>query len=320
MLGHRTILAAVMAAGILQLSALCAADDNALATNPSSGAGDFSELVKQLDSAQFAERQSATEQLSKAGRDAIPALIKAAGSKSREVATRAVRILGQHFENVEPLKEVAKAALEKIAAGSNPVAARLAGGTLDPPKPPPVAPRLQVIRGGQIQIQIRAVAGNGRRIQTRIVNGVKHIEAEENGRKVKIVDDPNNGIKIEITEKKDGKETTKRFEAKDANDLKKQSPEAHKVYEQYTKQGIQVRGLQLQPGRVLQIRPAQIRRLAIPRIAEVIKQAGTELAEAIERIEKALENDGDADAIKKALEQLEQVKKRLDDVRAKLGG
>jgi hypothetical protein len=315
MLGHRTILAAVMAAGILQLSTLWAADENA------TPAVDFSELVKQLDSALYAERQAATEELSKAGRDAIPALIKAAGSKRREVATRAVRILGQHFENVEPLKEEAKAALEKIAAGKNPVAARLARKTLDPPKPPPVAPgRLQVLGGGQIQIQIRAVAGNGRRVQTRIVNGVKQIEAEEKGRRVKIVDDPNNGIKIEITEKKDGKETTKRFEAKDANDLKKQSPEAHKVYEQYTKQGIQVRGLQLQPGRVLQIRPAQIRRLAIPRIAEVIEQAGTELAEAIERIEKALENDRDTDTLKKALEQLEQVKKRLDDAKENLGG
>src|SRR2546426_468022 len=83
---------------------------------------------------------------------------------------------------------------------------------------------------GQIQIQVQAggVAGPGgfKRMHMKNVNGVKEIEVDDNGKKVKIVDDPNNGIKVEVTEKnKEGKEETKKYEAKNADELKKNHPE-----------------------------------------------------------------------------------------------
>jgi hypothetical protein len=58
------------------------------------------------------------------------------------------------------------------------------------------------------------------------VNGVKDIEAEEVGRKVKIHDDPDEGIEMSVTEKKDVKEVTKVYKAKNAEELKEKHPEA----------------------------------------------------------------------------------------------
>ena len=330
MIAHRIVFVASLAAVAFGALRSQGAEENAAPSliKPTAVAGEFTDLVKQLDADQFADRQAASSELAKAGADAIPALIEASGSKSRETATRAVKILKQHFESdVEALKQAAKAALEKVAAGDNPVAVRQAKEALDPPKPAPAVPGGIQVFGGPIQIQIQA-GGNGRNVRTRIINGVKEIEAEENGRKVKITEDPNNGIKIEIVEKKGGKETTKKVEAKDADDLKKKDPEAHKIYEEYSKRGgaIQIRGIQLQPGRALPIQPGQIRRLALPRIAgarkaaEGIEKAGEQIDEAIEKIKQAIENNNDADEIKQALEQLEQVKKQLEEAKEKLGG
>jgi hypothetical protein len=97
---------------------------------------------------------------------------------------------------------------------------------LDPPKPPaqlqgiPIAPQ-------QIQIQVNAVAGNQvRRIQ--IKNGVKRTDITDGDRKIKIVEGPV-AIQIEVTEKKNGKAITRKFQAKNADDLKKNHPEGHKL-------------------------------------------------------------------------------------------
>lgn len=285
---------------------------------------DFDALIKQLDADQFADRQQASEKLAEAGLKAIEALQKAADSDSREASGRAVEILKRHFESeADALKAAAKAALEKIAQSDRPLASRLAKAALAP-KPEGQAPGVIQLVPGQIQIQVQAIAGNGRNVRTKITNGVKEIEAEENGQKVKIVDDPQNGIKLEITETKDGKETTRKVEAKNAEELKKQDPEAHKVYEKYSGQGgIRIQGIQIQPG-VLPMRAAQLRpfrRLGDMREAqEQLDKAGKELEGAVEQLQKAIENDRNPEELKKALERLEQVKKDVAAVKEKLGG
>lgn len=99
-------------------------------------------------------------------------------------------------------------------------------------------PAIQV-RAGAIRLPLNRnaipVLPNAKKVSVKEVNGVKEIEAEEDGRKVKINDDPNKGIKVEITESKDGKETTKKYEAKSADELKKMHPDAHELYEKYNK-------------------------------------------------------------------------------------
>ncbi|MEQ8789411.1 MAG: hypothetical protein RIC55_24165 [Pirellulaceae bacterium] len=293
-------------------------------------ATDFDSLVKQLDAEQFTDRQDASQKLIEAGADAVEVLRKAAAGDSREARTRAVEILKQHFEgDSEALKQAARAALQKLADGDQPLAARLAKQILEPkPAQPNGAPGVFQIGPAQIQIQVQGVANGRRNVRTKITNGVKEIEAEEDGRKVKIVDDPNNGIKMEITEKKDGKETTRKIEAKDADELKKKDAEAHKIFEEYSKGAarIQVQGIQLQPGRAipLQLRPGAIRpfrRLNDVRgAAEQIEKASKQLDEAVEQLKKAIEDGAQADELKKSVERLEQVKKEVDEVKEKLGG
>lgn len=294
-------------------------------------AADFDALVKQLDADQFSDRQIASEKLLEAGADAIEVLRKAAAGDSREARTRALEILRKHFEgDIDSLQTAAQEALKKLAEGDQPAAARLAKQILEP-KPAGQAPGQGGLQIGpaQIQIQVQAVGGRNGNVRTRIVNGVKQIDAEENGRKVKIVDDPQNGIKMEITEKKNGKETTRKIEAKDADDLKKKDAEAHKIYEKYSKNagGIQINGIQLQPGRAI---PLQLRRAAIRPLqrinkirdaTEQIDKAAKDLDEAVEQLKKAIENDqARLDEVKRALERLEQVKKQVQEAKEKLGG
>jgi hypothetical protein len=64
-------------------------------------------------------------------------------------------------------------------------------------------------------------------------SGTRQTQNEEYGQKVKITDDPQKGIKIEQTVHKGGSDETKSFEAKDAEELQKKSPEGYKLYQKY---------------------------------------------------------------------------------------
>jgi hypothetical protein len=75
---------------------------------------------------------------------------------------------------------------------------------------------------------------SSQQLQIRNVNGVKDIEFTGNGRKITIHDDPQQGIKIEITDSQDGKPVTRTFQAKNAEELQKKSPEAHKLYKKHS--------------------------------------------------------------------------------------
>ncbi|MCO6456302.1 MAG: hypothetical protein J5I93_13470 [Pirellulaceae bacterium] len=298
------------------------------ATQP---AADVDQLIRQLDANRFAERQTASNQLSRLGAAAIPALEAAAQGASREVTTRAIDILKRHFEGgAADAKDAARQALERIQKGDNAVASRLAEQALnpEPEQPPPMpVPGIGGIAPAQIQIRMQAIGGaNGQRIQVQNVNGVKTIEVQENGRKIKIEEDPNKGIQVEVTEKKDGKETTQKYAAKSAEELKKQHPEAHKIYDKYSQQqgGIQIQAIQL--GAVpIQLAPRALR--GLPRagqdmkdVAERLEKVQKQLQEAAERI-KAISDktdSADSDALRKSLEQLQDAAKQLEETRQKI--
>jgi hypothetical protein len=84
------------------------------------------------------------------------------------------------------------------------------------------------VPGGNLVIN-----GNARSVSISTSNGTKTIRVEEGGRKIQIVKNPNESINVKITEKKDGKEVTKKYEAKNLDELKKKSPDAYQVYEDY---------------------------------------------------------------------------------------
>jgi hypothetical protein len=207
-------------------------------------ADEAADLVKKLDAETFREREDAAERLQSLGKEAIPALIEGVNAGNLETAIRAIDILKNLMEAEDKdTSGQAKSALEKLAESDNAAMAKRAKNALAP-KPEPVVPGIQ----NRIQIggfaPLPVIAGNGvRRISTKIVNGVKTVEADEGDRKITINEDPNKGIAVEITETKNGKETTEKFEAKTEEDLKKNHPKAHAEYAKYVKgngAGIQI--------------------------------------------------------------------------------
>ena len=280
----------------------------------------FDQLVKQLNSEKFSDRNAASDTLRDRGPAAFPTLVEAAKSDVREVSTRAIEILKYHFKNGDAnTQDSAKAALESLVVAELGAASRRAKAALKPDEEPKLANpgfpgRIQIAPGGGVQIQMQMQAGNNRRVQVRVVNGVKDIEAEEDGRKVKIHED-GNGIKLEVTEKKDGKETTKKYEAKSADDLKKQHPEAHQIYEKYSKgQGrIQFGGAAL-PQIQVPVIPVQPRNPA-----QQFEKSKQRLDDLIERTKKRIENnDGDPALHRRMIEQLEEHKSRLDEIQKRV--
>ena len=163
----------------------------------------------------------------------------------------------------------------------------------------------------------------------RNVNGIKDIEVTEKDRKVKIHVDPNQGIKVEIMETKEGKPVTRAFKAKNADELKKKSPEAHKLYEKYAKGGagnIQLGNIQIQ-GNVFP--PNQIPKFNVPgfpqqipgnmprRVADI--QLG-QMERMIQSIQKQLQAGGEnAAPAKETLEHLKRALEEIKKAREKLG-
>ena len=222
---------------------------------------ELQKLIQQLDADDFADRASASEQLAKLGKEALPALEEGVRSDSPEVATRSFDLLQQMLEKGnEESQAAAKALLDKLAQGGDRVAGQ-AKKMLEP-KPVPMDPndptgRIRILGGG-VRIAapriIRAaplappgivegaVVRRAFSVSTTVGgDGVKTITVDEDGKKVKIVEDPKKGIEGEYAETKDGKEAIVKFAAKDADELKTKHPEAFKLYERFAKGGGAVR-------------------------------------------------------------------------------
>jgi len=220
-------------------------DDKApAATQPQAPAtdADIAKAVEQLDAERFADRQAAGAKLEAAGKAAIGALEKAALGDSLEATTRAVDLLQKLGKSSDDAaRQAALAALERLAKSDRPAGNRAqeALNALQPARAPAlVAPggirgNLRIM-GGTVQIQGVQIGGGVSKISISNVNGVKRIEAEDNGRKVTIDEDPQNGIKMEVATRKDGKDVTEKYQARNADELKEKFPEAHKLYKQYS--------------------------------------------------------------------------------------
>ncbi len=280
-------------------------------------AGDIAEWIQDLDADRFSDRQAASDKLAAAGERAIGALVEAAKTGSPETAARAVNILAEHLKQADPsTKAAAKAALEQLAESNNAVAARRAKAALEEAATPPANADnvfgqganpfgipLQV-RGGQIQIQVQANNGaQVRRVAVAQANGAKEINAEENGRKVKIKDDPQNGVEVEVTETKDGKTTTQKYQAKNVEELKKNHPDAYKLYSQYSGQ-VQVQ--------------AQAAGNAARRGVESRIDALQRIIESYERTLPPLENELGKEKLKQVQQHFDNMKKELAEAKKKL--
>ena len=304
---------------------------------PAEDTADYEQLIRQLDSSKFSERRAATQELRDAGKAAFETLRRAADSDSAEVTSRSIEILKHHLDNSDAsTKQAAKAALEALAESKNEMAARLAYRALNPKKEEePVEQPAGGIGFGpvQIQMQIRAAKNNRQKMQIRVQNGIKSVEIEEGDRKIKIHEDAN-GIKVEVTEKIDGKEETKKYEAKDAAELQRKHPKAFKEYSKlkHVGGGIQIQGggIQIQ-GNILPIPQlrGRIQRVPAPNNApngvQPLQQPLKHIDQQIEKY-KAKIADGDANAehfrrmvenLEKHRQQLEQAIRRIEESRKK---
>ena len=284
--------------------------------------------IQQLDANEFAARSEASRNLQQMGPVACPALAEAAVGESRERRMRALEILGQHFQDGDAAtKEAAKEALDKIASSDHEASARRAKELLEPkPEQPNVI--LPNIAPAQMQIRINAIAQAGGGVQRiQVNNGVRQMETEDGQRKVKITDDPNKGIEVEITQKKDGKENTEKFQAKNAEELAKKDPEVHKLYQKMQNMG----GVQIQafpggvlpgilPGIPIQGRipvqaPGEVRR----RSAVQLMQASRRMLEtSIQQLEQSKGEGEEAKKIEESVQRLKAVLKQLEEEEGKL--
>lgn len=247
---------------VLLFAANLAADDAVKSSNAQAKdavSPELRELIRQLDADDFRDRTAASEALAKLGKEALPGLEEGVRSDSPEAATRSFELLQQLFEQGSAAdKAAARSSLGKIAQGSDRVATQ--AKKLLEPKPNPAGPNaaiaggLRLLPGGAMRIRgfgrimpaIPAAPGvvvaDAKSISINIgPDGIKTIDVDDNGKKFKLVESAEKGIEVEMTETKDGKETTERFAAKDADELKEKHPEAHKLYEKYTQGGDELR-------------------------------------------------------------------------------
>jgi hypothetical protein len=254
---------------------------------------DVKRLITQLDAPDFAERQEASRKLSEVGKSVFAELEKSAETGTREVATRAIEILRQHFAGGDDeTRQSAKAALERLARSGNASAAQRAASALNPQPSatiaqqavgginPAMIPLIQQ-RGIQIQVGGGLMPNVVQRTSIRNNNGIKEIEVQKGDKLTKVKDVAAGGIQVEIIEKINGQETTRKIDAKDLDDLKKKDADAAQIYERYS--GI---GARAQAGAVPGT-PA-----AAPVIPpDVLKRQIQSIDKVIERYKAQLPND-----------------------------
>jgi len=186
------------------------------ATTQPAGA-DARRLIAQLGDDDFHVRDQASQSLRKIGKDALPLLADAKNSPDPEIRRRAEMIGKQIDEDLNPKPKLANVAPGQ-AGGLGGAFARPFGGV-----------------HGNMQFRVNAMGGNSRTTMSvrSDANGtVKDMTAVENGRTVVIHED-RAGIKMTVTRKKDGKDNSEEYKARDADTLKKEHPDVYPLYEKY---------------------------------------------------------------------------------------
>ncbi|HEV2969710.1 MAG TPA: hypothetical protein VGY55_06950 [Pirellulales bacterium] len=339
------VIASIAAFGALSLTR---ADDapptekkDAAKSQPSRA--EIGQWIKDLDSDTFATRQTAAEMLYQTGKPAIEPVAEASVGRSLEVTMQAINILHRLSQSADKeTHDAAKDVLERLAKSESAAAAPAKQALAPPPAANPPMANPAVVRGfggfgggfgGNIQIMPGgAIPAGGMqvfRIQANGANAHRVSDVNENGKRTHIEEDQN-GIEVKVTEKVNGQEKTDTFKAKDADELKKKFPEAHKLYEKYMNgPGIQIQAqaIPIQIGGLFPpgalppgfAPPAAQNTEAQRQAARAIAEAQKRIAEATEKLRKNTGSAPNAGELKRAADQLDEARKRLDEARDKLG-
>jgi hypothetical protein len=214
----KTLIAVIL--GGLALSAMAVAQEPAT-TQPATTQPDAKGLIAQLGDPDFHMRNQATQALRKMGKDALPLLADARNSPDPEVQRRAEMISKQIEDDANPKPKVAQ--VQPGQAGGFPGGGMGGGGILIP-------------RRGNIQFRMNAMGIRGSRttmsVRTDANGTVRDMTSVEDDKTVVIHED-RDGIKMTVTQKKDGKDATDEYKAKDADTLKKEHPDVYPLYEKH---------------------------------------------------------------------------------------
>jgi hypothetical protein len=187
-------------------------------TQPATTQPDAGRLLAQLGDDDFHIRDQASQALRKMGKDALPLLAKAKNSPDPEVQRRADMIGKQIDADLHPMPKLAN-----VPPGQG---GGLGGGLVRP---------FGGIQGN-MQFRINAMGVRGSRTTMSVrsdANGtVKDMTAVETDKTVVIHED-HAGIKMTVTQKKEGKDASDEYEARDADTLKKEHPDVYPLYEKY---------------------------------------------------------------------------------------
>jgi hypothetical protein len=209
------------------------AEDGNPVSRAAAATANISRWISQLDSDSFADREDSAQRLYDTGSDAIKPLAEAARGHSYEQTAAAIGVLRRMLKSDDSeAGKAAQTALEQIAQGHCDAAATLAADALQPLVELPEVVYLQQtpgmrrmnamrLRAVQLQVAVAAVP----------VVVVESTVAHDNGKKIQIDEDPQNGLRMRVSEKVNGVLTEKSYQAKDADELKQKSPDAHKMYE-----------------------------------------------------------------------------------------
>ena len=209
----------------LGVGSIIHADDNAAeATQPQQ----IDKWVEQLGHERLTERIKAEKQLIAAGKEAIPALAKAALAGNRATIEKSIDVLGKLAQSKdEKTQEAARITLQMLSESDQPSTADRAKIALNTKEADGIKPfegwdkpGNQFAGGGQMN----------RSVSMSNINGMRTISVKEGPLETTIQELQGGKILAQVT----GGEKPVELIAKNAEDLKKKLPEAAALYEQYT--------------------------------------------------------------------------------------
>jgi len=185
--------------------------------------------IRQLDGDRYAERQQAADELAKLGKEAIPAIEKAALTGTGEVASRSVDLLKGFASSPEDeTSQLAYSALKRLAASGNQTAGYIAEEAIAQLKRKLGPGRIQDDEPRQPPLKLPGNFDRSVKISNDL-NGDKTIDVTENGERV--VARTMAGGRVSVTwHLPGGKQRT--VEAENANKLQQQDQQAFAKYQE----------------------------------------------------------------------------------------
>ena len=184
--------------------------------------------VAQLGSERLTERSKAEKRLVAAGKQAIPALAKAALAGNRATIEKSIDVLGKLAQSKdEETKEAARITLQMLSESDQPSTAERAKVALSTKEADGIKP----FEGWDKPGNPFAGGGNmNRSVSMSNINGLRTISVKEGPLETTLQELRGGRILAQIT----GGEEPVELIAKNAEDLKQKLPDAAALYEQYT--------------------------------------------------------------------------------------